>query len=205
VICKDHLMDRGTPFSLRVRQSLREELLDAATELLTAKGFQGLRMADVGTAVGVSRQTVYNEFGNKESLVQAVALRHTAEFLEGVEERLAGTDDPVRGARSATLYTLRRGIEDRLVASVLTGRDAADLLPFLTIKAQPLLDSATEVVRRHLQRCVPGLDAQSAALFAESVVRLVLSHLLMPTAEPREAAEAVAGVVAALLHPHMST
>lgn len=198
-------MDRGTPFSLRVRQSLREELLDAATELLTDRGFQGLRMADVGTAVGVSRQTVYNEFGNKESLVQAVALRRTAEFLEGVDERLARTDDPVHGARSATLFTLRRGAEDRLVASVLTGRDAADLLPFLTIKAQPLLGSATEVVRRHLMRCVPGLDARAADLFAESVVRLVLSHLLMPTAEPREAAESVAGVVAALLPTPVST
>ena len=195
-------MDRGTPFSLRVRQSLGEELLDAATELLTANGFQGLRMADVGTAVGVSRQTVYNEFGTAG---KGFALRACDGAAVPVPDFAALFGRKVSAVGHCLLLTDTAPDSGHMIVrlyDVLTGKDAADLLPFLTIKAQPLLDSATEVVRRHLQRCVPGLDAPSADLFAESVVRLVLSHLLMPTAQPREA---VAGVVAALVPPQVST
>lgn len=194
-----------TPFTARVKASLRETLLDAAANLLADRGFHGLRMADVATAAGVSRQTVYNEFGNKDALVQAVALRLTAEFLADTAHRLDSAEHLLDGIRAATRYILTHAAENRLIAAMLTGADAQDLLPFVTTRGAPVLTSATELVRQHIGARLPHLPAEVAALHAETAVRLTVSHLLLPSGGPDQAAEAITAVAAAMLGPHLST
>lgn len=46
----------------------RESLLDAAYTALARRSWSTVRMVDVAAAAGVSRQTLYNEFGSKEGL-----------------------------------------------------------------------------------------------------------------------------------------
>ena len=54
----------------------KDLLLDAAAEaVLSGVVWDRLRMADVAKAAGVSRQTLYYEFGSKDALAQALALR----------------------------------------------------------------------------------------------------------------------------------
>jgi AcrR family transcriptional regulator len=65
-------------FAERTKRRLRDELLDAAYEAIVSGGYDGLRMAEVGRRIGVSRQTVYNEFGDKWGVLQAVAGRDRA-------------------------------------------------------------------------------------------------------------------------------
>ncbi|MGW7369491.1 TetR family transcriptional regulator, partial [Streptomyces sp. NPDC054841] len=43
----------------------REALLNAALTALSGLPWSGIRMVDVASAAGVSRQTLYNEFGSK--------------------------------------------------------------------------------------------------------------------------------------------
>ncbi|MGH3629865.1 MAG: TetR/AcrR family transcriptional regulator, partial [Sciscionella sp.] len=173
-----------TPFTSRMRQSLRTDLLDAAADLLPTKGASGLRMAEVATRAGVSRQTIYNEFGNKDALVQAVSDRIAEEFLLGMDTRLRAQSDPVTGMRTATRYTLDHARENPLVTAMLTSPAAADLLPYVTTKGAPLIRSATEITTRYLRERLPQLSEHLAALLAESASRLVLSHLVLPTSSP---------------------
>lgn len=182
-------MSEVTPFSERVRESLREQLLASAADLLPSRGFQRLRMADVAAATGVSRQTVYNEFGSKEALVEAVAMRTAAEFLEGVDARLRAAPDVLAGLREALTFALRHAGENRLVASVLGGTEAEDLMPFLTTKSQPVLRPSVELISSHLRERVPEMDRAQADLIAENAVRLVFSHMVLPTAPPARAAD----------------
>ncbi|MCK2237963.1 MULTISPECIES: TetR family transcriptional regulator [unclassified Crossiella] len=198
-------MAQITPFSARVKASLRETLLDAAANLLAEGGYQGLRMAEVATAAGVSRQTVYNEFGNKDALVQAVALRLTAQFLAGTAERLDREENLLDGIRAATGYILSHATANRLIGAMLTGADAQDMLPFLTTRGAPVLTSAAELVCQHTRARLPRLPAALAELYAETAVRLTVSHLLLPSGEPGHAAEAVATVAGAMLGPYLST
>ncbi|MFB9908879.1 TetR/AcrR family transcriptional regulator [Allokutzneria oryzae] len=198
-------MGHVTPFSDRVKASLRENLLDAAARLLSERGFQGLRMADVAAATGVSRQTVYNEFGNKEALVQAVALRVTSEFLDGTASALEDAPDFMAGAHRAVRHILDLSRRDPLVSSILTGTGAEDMLPFLTTKGEPVLSSATELVSQHLRGRLPDVPADAADLYAETTVRLTLSHLLLPTGTDAEAADAVTAIARVLLAPYLST
>ncbi|RJQ87027.1 TetR family transcriptional regulator [Amycolatopsis panacis] len=184
-----------TSFTERTRASLREALLDAAAELLPDHGHRALRMADVAARAGVSRQTVYNEFGSKAALTQAVALRTAAEFLDGIHLRFENAESLPAGIRDAVVYTIEHARENRLVAAAL-GTDAGeDLLPLLTSRGEPILTAAVELGTRHYLKLAPQLSAESAALLAETVVRLSLSHLVLPTHSAAEAAEAVVAVV----------
>jgi len=187
-----------TPFVQRSKASLRDSVLAAAAELLADRGYQGLRMADVASLAGVSRQTVYNEFGNKEGLVQAVATQRTVEYLTEVDTRMADAPDPFEGTRDAITYVLAQTAQDRLVSAVLTGTGAEDLLPFLTTKGRPVLTPATEVVARHVRRHWPDLATERVILISETMVRLTLSYLVMPSPDRAVAVDAIVTIVRSL-------
>ncbi|SEP27821.1 TetR family transcriptional regulator [Amycolatopsis saalfeldensis] len=185
-----------TSFTERTKASLREALLDAAADLLPDRGHAALRMADVAARAGVSRQTVYNEFGNKAALTQAVALRTTSEFLDGIRQRFADAGDLLDGIHFAVVYTIEHARENRLVAAAL-GTDAAeDLLPLLTSRGEPILTAAADLAAEQYLELEPALSPEAAALLAETVVRLSLSHLVLPTHSAVEAADAVLAVLA---------
>ena len=185
-----------TSFTDRTKASLREALLDAAADLLPDRGHAGLRMADVAARAGVSRQTVYNEFGNKAALTQAVALRTASEFLDGIRQRFETADGLLAGIHHAVVYTIEHARENRLVAAVLGTEAPEDLLPLLTTKGEPILTAAADLAAEQYRELEPGLPAEAAALLAETVVRLSLSHLVLPTHSAAEAGDAGTAVVA---------
>lgn len=92
----------------------RESLLDAAYTALTERAWTAVRMVDVAAAAGVSRQTLYNEFGSKEGLARALVRRETDNYLAGVARALS-QGSPAAGARrdaagrvaAAATWTLR--------------------------------------------------------------------------------------------------
>ncbi len=175
---------------------LTRALLDAAVELIAGHGSRGLRMAEVAAKAGVSRQTVYNEFGNKERLIQAVALHKTAEFLDGVRERLSSTADPLEGLRRGITFAFDLAARDPLARSVLNGANAEDMLPLLTTRGRPVLTLATSVFARHIRGHWPALPDARVHLIADTIVRVALSHLLTPTSRR---VESVVQVTEALL------
>src|SRR5215471_16046614 len=101
---------------MQQRRTLRDDLLDAAGRLIIERGFRRVRMQDVADAVGVSRQTVYNEFGDKWGLAQALN-RHT---------------DLYAAVAEAVTYTLGTAADDPLKKAILTGTGSEDLLPLMT-------------------------------------------------------------------------
>ncbi|KDN23578.1 TetR/AcrR family transcriptional regulator [Amycolatopsis rifamycinica] len=185
-----------TSFTERTKASLREALLDAAADLLPDRGHAGLRMADVAAKAGVSRQTVYNEFGNKAALTQAVALRTASEFLDGIRQRFEAADGLLAGIHHAVVYTIEHARENRLVAAALGTEAGEDLLPLLTSRGEPILTAAADLAAEQYRELEPGLSAAAAALLAETAVRLSLSHLVLPTHSATEAADAVTAVLA---------
>ncbi|MGM1064024.1 TetR family transcriptional regulator [Saccharothrix sp. Mg75] len=171
---------------------LTRALLLAAVDLVAERGSRGLRMADVASRAKVSRQSVYNEFGNKDRLVQAVALFKAGEFLDGVRERMQATPDPLEGLRLGIRFAFELAGEDPLARSVFSGANAEDMLPLLTTRGQPVLTLATSVFAQHVRAHWPALPAARAHLVAETVVRVALSHLLTPSSRRVEAVVAVA-------------
>ena len=63
------------PFAEASRALLRDSILDAMREELLAKDWSAVRLSDVARTAGISRQTIYNEFGSRQGLAQGYALR----------------------------------------------------------------------------------------------------------------------------------
>jgi len=51
-------------------------ILDAGRRLFLESGYEAVSLEQVGRAAGVSRQTVYNQFGSKDAVFRAVVDRH---------------------------------------------------------------------------------------------------------------------------------
>lgn len=51
------------------------QIIEAASELFIAHGFDGISMEAVAKAAGVSKQTVYSHYGSKDALFQAAVKR----------------------------------------------------------------------------------------------------------------------------------
>ncbi|MEV4258818.1 TetR family transcriptional regulator [Spirillospora sp. NPDC049652] len=174
---------------------VREALLDAAAELLVQHGYKGLRMRDVAQAAGVSRQTVYNEFGDKWGLAQAVVLRDNERYLDGIDRVLADHDDLYAAVAAAVRFTLLTSADDPLKKVVLTGAGGDELLPLLTTQAEPVLFTASARIVEHALDRWPHLDREAFAEITEAAVRLTMSHLILSESPP----ERVAGFVARMV------
>lgn len=111
-----------------VREGIRsrEAIVEAARALTIATGWDGVRMGAVARAAGVSRQTVYNEFGTKAGLAEALARWEVDRFVGAVRALLNAHGDDVRAAAHATIsHTLVEAANDPLIKAVLTSTRAA--------------------------------------------------------------------------------
>jgi AcrR family transcriptional regulator len=179
--------------------ALRDSLLDAAAELIAQRGYRGVRMQDIADLAGVSRQTVYNEFGDKWGLSQALILRDNERYLDGVDEALAMHDDLHEAVAAAVLHSLRTAADDPLKKAILTGQGSEDLLPLLTTRAEPMLFAARSRIIEHALRKWPGLDPTAVTEVADAVIRLTLSHGIMPAEPPEQVARVAARIVTSYL------
>jgi AcrR family transcriptional regulator len=152
-------------------------------------------MQDIAAAVGVSRQTVYNEFGSKWGMAKALMLRQNDRYLDGVDAALSGHDDLYTAVAAAVGYTLETAADDPFRKAALTGADGGDLLPLLTTEAEPLLFAAQDRILRHAARHWPRHAGPDLADVIESVVRLTVSHVMLPVEPPETVAHRLARLV----------
>ena len=100
-----------TPYPQAARRLLRETLFGAARDELQQRAWSEITMSDVAGAAGVSRQTLYKEFGSRDEFAQAFVIHEGERFLDGVDAAVtrAPGRSPRRGRRRARgLPPLRR-------------------------------------------------------------------------------------------------
>ena len=195
-------MERPSSYRADNRNRLRDALITAARDLTVARGWENVRMADVAAAAGVSRQTVYNEFEGRPGLAEALAHREIEAFTAGIREHLSAHGADVRAAGYAAVrHTLEEAAANPLVRAILTSaRGGADeLLPYLTTRADVVLAAAGEVVRDWAVAHLPDVDDARVAVAAESIIRLTVSHIVLPLAPPAQTARVLADVLVRLL------
>jgi AcrR family transcriptional regulator len=185
--------------------TLRERIVAAAVETTLARGWSQVTMARLGEAVGVSRQTVYNEVGGKPALAEAMVLAELERFLSIVTD--AFDDHPtdlVAAIEAATTGVLRLARGNDLLKAVVSATHGADteLLPLLTTHAESLLAAAKVVVAERVAAYDVGLEPGRLDAAIDMVVRVVLSHVMQPSGAPAATAEDLAWIAARVLLPH---
>ncbi|WP_433760459.1 TetR/AcrR family transcriptional regulator [Nocardia sp. CA-135398] len=69
----------------------REQLLDAALRLVSQEGFTSVSIAAVAERGGVTRPVVYDSFGSRDELLEALIERETARMAAAVARSVADT------------------------------------------------------------------------------------------------------------------
>ncbi|MFF4317620.1 TetR/AcrR family transcriptional regulator [Streptomyces sp. NPDC001568] len=169
----------------------RESLLRAAEAALSAHPWPAVRMTEVAAVAGVSRQTLYNEFGGKGGLGRALVRRAADRYLDGVDRALspeARTPGGPAGAaeRLAAVaeWTVREARAQPLVRALLTGcwDGALPSPPTMGLRPGQAAPGPAELVRAVSERAAAAL-APEPAQRCELVVRLALSYVLAPGAD----------------------
>jgi AcrR family transcriptional regulator len=181
-------------------RTTRDALLDAAYEVVVAGNWRSARMLDVAAAAGVSRQTLYNEFGSKDSLAQALAMREAQRFIDGTNRCLDDLSPrrPSDAVAAATEWTFREASNNPLLKAVLTD-DTSELLPFITTRSEAIINAARSNIETYWQAHWPDIPAEDVALAAETVARLTISYLVLPSDGPDGSAEATAARLSQLV------
>ncbi|GAA3249944.1 TetR/AcrR family transcriptional regulator [Streptomyces lavendulae] len=162
----------------------RESLLRAAGAALSARPWPAVRMVEVAAAAGVSRQTLYNEFGGKDGLGRALVRRAAEEYLDGVDRALApgplsAADADAAGRLAAVAeWTVRAARTRPLVRALLTG----GWEPALPAPPPPGTRQALapgDLARTVRDRAAAALSPEPAWR-CELAVRLALSYVIAP-------------------------
>ena len=146
---------------------LRERIVDAVDELVRSRGWDATRMADVATAAGVSRQTVYNEFGNRDELVQAYVLREIEALVASVETHVRMHAADARQALAGAFGLFLELASDEPVVRIIVADAAGDeVIRLLTATG---LAVATSRVGALIVEVWPQVAPADARLLAESL------------------------------------
>ncbi|TJZ79707.1 TetR/AcrR family transcriptional regulator [Rhodococcus oryzae] len=84
----------------RAKADRRRQLLQAAARLIAERGFAGVRLEDLGSAVGISGPAVYRHFPNKEALLVELLVDISRRLLEGgtaVDDAASTPDEALAG------------------------------------------------------------------------------------------------------------
>jgi AcrR family transcriptional regulator len=188
------------PYSVAARELLRNTLLDAACHELQARRWAEITMADIALAAGVSRQTLYKEFGSREEFTQVLLMREAGRFLESVEGAVnANLDDPAAALAAAFDVFLTAAAENPLVRTIVHGEGAEEMLALFTTQGKPIVESTAERLTAVMLAGWPGVEPAGAALLSECLVRLAISYAALP----KGPASMTAASISTLLGPYI--
>jgi len=178
-----------TPYPQAAKALLRETLFGAARDELQRRAWSEITMSDVASAAGVSRQTLYKEFGSRDEFGQAFVIHEGERFLDAVEAAVREHLHDPRAAVGAALETfLRSAGEDPLVRILLSDDGTGGMLPFVTTQGMPVVQWATARLTVVIEEGWPQGPAKKNALMAESLVRLAISYITAPSGPPETTA-----------------
>ncbi|MGV0642911.1 TetR family transcriptional regulator AlkX [Mycolicibacterium sp. XJ879] len=186
------------PYAEASRVLLRDSILDGMRDLLLTRDWSAITLSHVAKAAGISRQTIYNEFGSRQGLAQAYALRLADRLVDHVDDAIEGN---VGDVYSAFLHGFRdfftESAADPLVMSLLNGEIKPDLLALITTDSGPIITHCSQRLTATFVHSWVACSDDDAGMLARAIVRLAMSYISMPP----EADHDVAADLARLLTP----
>lgn len=174
------------------RTLLRDSVLDAVGELLANDSWGDVTMAEVAARAGVSRQTLYNAFGNREELAQAYLMREAERFLAAIEVAVtSNVEDPRRALYEAAELFLALVSTHPMVRAIST-QQGEELVALATVRGGGLLTAMTDRLGDLIGATWPTVERDGARLLAATLVRLAISHAVLPTGAPKRTAADIA-------------
>lgn len=160
---------------------MRDCILDALRQELLTNDWSAITLSDVARTAGVSRQSIYNEFGSRQGLAKGYALRLATRLVDDVAEAIEGH---VGDLHAAFLDGFRSffvaAAADPLVISLLSGEAKADLLQIITTDSGPIITECSARLTQSITDSWVRADPEDAGVLARAIVRLAMSYVSMP-------------------------
>ncbi len=189
---------KRVPYAEASRALLRDSVLDAMRELLLTRDWSTITLADVAREAGISRQTIYNEFGSRQGLAQGYALRLADRLVDLVDDAIyCNVGDIYAAFLQGFRAFFTESAADPLVISLLTGVAKPDLLQLITTDSGPIISRCSQRLTSSLMDSWVKAGADDAGILARAIVRLAMSYVSMPP----EADHDVAADLARLMTP----
>jgi AcrR family transcriptional regulator len=181
------------PYAEASRVLLRDSILDGMREMLLSRDWSSITLSDVARAAGISRQTIYNEFGSRQGLAQGYALRLADRLVDEIEDAIVGN---VGDVYAAFLQGFRdffaESAADPLVISLLTGGTKPDLLQLITTDSGPIITRASQRLTETFMNSWVRASEEDAGVLARAIVRLAMSYVSMPPEADHDVADDLA-------------
>lgn len=182
------------PFQTAARTLLRDTVMAAVDDLVRTRGWSATTMADVARASGVSRQTLYNEFGTRPSLVEAYVTREIETLVGEVTDVVqANADNAHVALRGAFEMFLKLASDEPLIQIIVSDTGDGELMRMLTTLGQAL---AADRVAHLIPQLWPQVSDADAQLLAGTLVRLAISHSMVPVEDPGVVAAGISRMLA---------
>lgn len=173
---------------LAAKARRRRDLLEAAARLFAARGYDGVRLEDIGAACGVSGPAVYRHFANKAAVLAEVLEGASRDLLAGA---LATEDSHPAGEpalRALIAFHTDFALTNRDLIRV-QDRDLRSLPPEEQAEVTATQRSYIDVWARQLRAVHPEEDTAAAVFRAQAVLGLLNST---PRSVRRSAADRAA-------------
>jgi AcrR family transcriptional regulator len=160
-------MNRGRP-----RNFDPDLVLENAMQLFWSQGYEATSLQDLLMATGLSKSSLYESFGNKQSLFEAAFTRYFETRARHMLERLEQAESPLGFVRECLLSVLEdaqrgtpRGCMLVNVANEFSTADPA---------VQPLIELATRRFRQVFERAFAQAQARGELADRQSPADLAL-------------------------------
>ena len=185
-------------------QATREHLIEVATGLFAARGYEGTSIEAVQQGAGVSRGSLYHHFASKDALFEAVLEEVEARVGSAAIAAAADIPDPAAALRAGCLAWIRLA-GDPVVQRILL-IDAPSVLGWQQWRAMEeahalgLIKAALQAVADD-GRLAPDLVTMFAHVVLASVneLALLVARSDRPDAVMKEATDAVDALLQRLL------
>jgi AcrR family transcriptional regulator len=195
-----------TPYPEAARELLRQTLFGAARDRLEQQPWSEITMSDIAAAAGVSRQTLYKEFGNRNEFGLALVIHEGERFLDEVEVTVRlHLADPRAAVAAALELFLRTAGEDPLIRTLLSDDGSGGMLPFVTTQGLPVVQWATARLAAVIEEGWPQAPKADVLLLSESLVRLAISYITGPSGSPETTAASVADLLGPFIDRALGT
>ncbi len=166
-----------------VTRSVRERLIDAAEQCLTAKGIRATTVSEVAEVAGVSRGWLYRHFPDKAELLGAAIVRLNDAFwtesrtrldaVTGLDEQIAtGVGLALAASETPGALVLKLRQEEPEAFTACVGVGVRGLIPDIAAFWVPFVQAAVDRGEIH-----PDTDCAEAA---EWIARIMMSLATVP-------------------------
>jgi len=174
---------RRVPKFRRRAEARPDEVLDAALELFTEKGYAATRVDDIAKRAGISKGAVYLYFPSKQAIIEGLVRRTVTPIAMNAVENVQAFEGHPRAIVSAVGQMMAEKFSEPNVLAVprLIMREIANFPELAEMYRREVLDRAipvvTDVIRRGIEQGY--LKPVDPELTIRSLVGPLIAHVML--------------------------